>query len=169
VVSYTHPKRDVCMASLPNGGRLNWVFELVGVPYGPRPLPGTDAFIEASKKRKMDAAGKMHVKRVKALGKRKADSVDIVVSRAKSGSKRPSDANMAPAKPAKWIKKVAPNPAAAPVMTRVIVGASGSKGAASGAKRAAVTSPKRRVPALRMLAKASSVESQESSPHEPLP
>jgi hypothetical protein len=138
------------------------------VPYGPRPLPGTDAFIEASKKRKMDAAGKMHVKRMKAPGKRKLTPW-ILLCREQYGSKRPSDANMAPAKPAKWIKKVAPNPAAAPVMTRVIVGASGSKGAASGAKRAAATSPKRCVPALRMLAKASSVESQESSPHEPLP
>jgi hypothetical protein len=58
VVSYTHLKHDICMASLPNGGQLNWVFELVRVSYGPQPLPGTDAFIEASKKRKMDAAGK---------------------------------------------------------------------------------------------------------------
>jgi hypothetical protein len=32
---YTCPEHDVCMAGQPNGGRLNRVFELAGVSYGP--------------------------------------------------------------------------------------------------------------------------------------
>jgi hypothetical protein len=34
-VSYSRPAHDVCVAGLLNGGRLNRVFELVGVPYRP--------------------------------------------------------------------------------------------------------------------------------------
>jgi hypothetical protein len=71
VCSYTHPEHDTCVASLCNGGRLNHVFELAGVAYMPRPVPGTYAFTEASKRRKMDAAGKTPVKRAKAPGKKK--------------------------------------------------------------------------------------------------
>jgi hypothetical protein len=87
VGSYTHLENDVCMAGLPNGGRLNWVFELADVLYGSRPVPSTDAFTEASRKRKMDAAGKMTVKRAKAAEKKKAESVNIAVPWAKAGSK----------------------------------------------------------------------------------
>jgi hypothetical protein len=58
VGTYTHLEHDVCMAGLLNWGRLNHMFELAGVPYGPRPVPGMEAFTEASKKRKMDATGK---------------------------------------------------------------------------------------------------------------
>jgi hypothetical protein len=72
-------------------------------------------------------------------------------------------------KTTKWIKKVAPNPAVSPDATRVIAGASGSKGAVSGAKKTTATSPKCRVPDACMLAEASLAESQESLPHEPLP
>jgi hypothetical protein len=75
------------MAGLPNGGRLNWVFELADVLYGSRPVPSTDAFTEASRKRKMDAARKMTVKRAKAAEKKKAESVNIAVPWAKAGSK----------------------------------------------------------------------------------
>jgi hypothetical protein len=35
------------------------VLELAGVAYGPRPVPGSDASTEVSKKRKMDAPGKL--------------------------------------------------------------------------------------------------------------
>jgi hypothetical protein len=76
---------------------------------------------------------------------------------------------VAPAKPAKRIKKVAPNPAAAPAVARVVAGASGSKGTTGGEKNAATTALKCRAPASCMLAEVSSVESHESSPHEPLP
>jgi hypothetical protein len=44
VGSYTRPEHDVCMTGLCNRSRLNRVFELVGVAYGSRPVPGTDAF-----------------------------------------------------------------------------------------------------------------------------
>jgi hypothetical protein len=88
VGSYIRLEHDVCMAGMSNGGQLNLVFELARVLYGPRPVPGTCAFTEAPRKRKMDAAGKMPIKRVKAPGKKKkANSVNIVVSRAKSSSK----------------------------------------------------------------------------------
>jgi hypothetical protein len=106
---------------------------------------------------------------VKEPGRNKADSMNIVVPRAKSGPKWPSDANVTPAKPPKWIKKVVPNPVTAPVVTRVIARASGSKAAVGGVKKTTTAAPKRRVPPSRMLAVASSVESQESLPHELLP
>jgi hypothetical protein len=42
--SYGPKEHDALMtAKLPNGGRLNWVFEKMGVPYAPRPLPGIEA------------------------------------------------------------------------------------------------------------------------------
>jgi hypothetical protein len=43
--NYGPKEHDVLiMAKLPNGDCLNWVFEQIGVPYAPRPLPGTEAF-----------------------------------------------------------------------------------------------------------------------------
>jgi hypothetical protein len=75
VGSYTRLELDVCMAGLPNWGRLNHVLELVGVPYGPRPVTG----MEASEKRKMDATGKTPIKRAKASRKKKAETLKIVV------------------------------------------------------------------------------------------
>jgi hypothetical protein len=72
VGSYTRLEHDVCVTSLRDGGCPNRVFELAGVAYKSHPVPGTDAFTEASKKRKMDAAGKSPVvKRVKAPRKKK--------------------------------------------------------------------------------------------------
>jgi hypothetical protein len=50
-------------------------------------VPGTEAFTEASKKRKMDVAGKTPIKRVKASGKKKVEALKIDVSRTKSDSK----------------------------------------------------------------------------------
>jgi hypothetical protein len=38
--SYTKPEHDACLAHMHNGGRLNRVFELAGVTYGPRPMLG---------------------------------------------------------------------------------------------------------------------------------
>jgi hypothetical protein len=162
-----------CMSDLHNKGRLNCVFELVGVLYGPRPMAGTDAFPEDSKKRKIDATGKtpvgkMPLKCVKAPGKKKAEPLKIVVSWTKSGSKTPSDVEVASTEPAKRVKKVVPNPAVAPTPVWATVGASGSRGATEGAKATSATQ-KHRVPASRMLAEASSTESLESSPHELLP
>jgi hypothetical protein len=66
-------------------------------------------------------------------------------------------------------QKAAPNPTAAAAATRGIVGASGSKGAASGGKKSVAAAPKCRIPAARMLVEVSLAETQKSSPHEPLP
>jgi hypothetical protein len=35
VGSYAHDEHGVCIATVLNEGRLNWVFEQAGVPYGP--------------------------------------------------------------------------------------------------------------------------------------
>jgi hypothetical protein len=43
---------------LPNGGRLNYVFEQMGVPYGLRPLPDTEASQAAIKKQKAEVSKK---------------------------------------------------------------------------------------------------------------
>jgi hypothetical protein len=43
--NYGPKEHDVLiMEKLLNGDCLNWVFEQIGVPYAPRPLPGTEAF-----------------------------------------------------------------------------------------------------------------------------
>jgi hypothetical protein len=72
---------------LANRGQLDHVFELAEVPYGHWLVPSTEAHTEASKKRKMDAAGKTPVKHTKASGKKKVEALKIVVSRIKTGSK----------------------------------------------------------------------------------
>jgi hypothetical protein len=68
---YTKAKHDACLAHVRNGGRMNHVFELAGVAYGSRVMPGTDEFTEVVRKRKLDATGKNLSKRPKAAGKRK--------------------------------------------------------------------------------------------------
>jgi hypothetical protein len=57
------------------------------VSYESRPVPGIDVFIEASKKRKMDATGKTPIKHVKVPMKKRDDSINIVMPQAKSSSK----------------------------------------------------------------------------------
>jgi hypothetical protein len=101
VGSYTRPEHDTCIGGLRNGGRLNNVFELVGVAYRSHPVPGTDAFTEDLKKRKMDAAGKTSVKRVKEIGKKKGETVKIATPRGKTSLKRPSDVELASERPVK--------------------------------------------------------------------
>jgi hypothetical protein len=164
VGSYTRPEHDTCVASLRNEGRLNCVFELVGVAYRPRLVPGTEAFTEASRKRKMDVTGKTPVKRVEAPRKKKGEPVKVVVPLGKTSLKRPSDEEVTSARPVKQSKMVVPNPAVSMTVTRVAVGASGSKGVAS-VKKVATPVQKRRIPTMRILAEASSAESHESSPH----
>jgi hypothetical protein len=78
VGSYTHLEHDACITSLCNGGHLNHVFELAGVAYGPRLVPGSNAFTEASKKRKADATGKAPAKRTRASKKKKGESAKVV-------------------------------------------------------------------------------------------
>jgi hypothetical protein len=47
VGSYCRSEHEACIKSLPNGGRLNQVFEVVGIAYGLRPQPCTEAIVEA--------------------------------------------------------------------------------------------------------------------------
>jgi hypothetical protein len=62
---------NACIKALPNGGRLNQVFEKAGVAYGPRPKLGTEASMEAAKKRKPDVCVQPVGKRVKVAKKNK--------------------------------------------------------------------------------------------------
>jgi hypothetical protein len=77
--SYTRPEHEACVVDLHNGVHLNRVFELAEVAYGPRPEPGTEEFTEASKKRRMDAAGKNLGKHARAFGKKKVKTVKAAV------------------------------------------------------------------------------------------
>jgi hypothetical protein len=117
--SYTRPEHEACVASLRNGGRLNMVFELADVAYGPRSDPGTEEFIEALKKRKMDAARKNLSKHARALRKKEVETVKAamplgktctpqgkgVVPRGNGGLKRPSGVEVASARTVKQTKK----------------------------------------------------------------
>jgi hypothetical protein len=76
---------------------------------------------------------------------------------------------MASAKPVTRSKKVAPSPVVAPVATHISVGASGSQGVAGRAKKAVAPVQKCHFLVSRMLVEASSAESHESLPHDPLP
>jgi hypothetical protein len=173
VGGYTKAEHDACLAHVRNGGRLNRVFELAGVAYGPRVMPDTDEFIEAVQKRKLDAIGKNPSKRPKAAGKKKVDAVKIAPSRGKASLKWSSAAEVASARPLKQSKKTVAHPVAAATTThvptgalssKVASGASSSKGMAS-AKKTAMPIHKRRVPAIGAMAAASLEESKESSPH----
>jgi hypothetical protein len=140
--SYTCPEHDACIAGLPNGGRLNRVFKLTGVAYMPRPVPGSDAFTEASKKRKADAAGKAPVKHPRVSGKKKGESAKASASRGKASLKRLSDAEVVSTRPVKLSKKTISHLTVAATTTCVAIGALGPKGAtsASGSKGTASAS-----------------------------
>jgi hypothetical protein len=53
---YARGEHDVCVVSVLNRGRVNWVFEQASVPYGPRSEPGSEACKEATRKRRDDAS-----------------------------------------------------------------------------------------------------------------
>jgi hypothetical protein len=171
--SYTRPEHDACIAGLRNRDCLNHVFEVMGVAYGPRLVPGSDGFTEASKKRQADAAGKTPVKRPRAPKKKKVESAKVSVSWGKTSLKRPSDVEVASVRPVKLSKKTVSYSAAVASTTCVALVASGPKGAASAsgskgaasAKKAITPVQKCRVPAIGVMAEASSAKSQESSPH----
>jgi hypothetical protein len=69
----------------------------------------------------------------------------------------------------KRTKKAAPSPAVTLAMARVSARHRGSKDVAGGTKKTAALPQKCHVPASHMSTEASSVESHESSPHDPLP
>jgi hypothetical protein len=176
--SYTHPEHEACVMSLHNEGHLNMVFELAEMAYGPRPEPGTKEFTKASKKRKMDVAGKNLSKRVRALKKKKVETVKAAVPpgktynpqgkgatpRGKGGLKRLSDVEVASARPVKQTKKTMFRPTATATVVGTVAVVSESK-VATGMKRTAMPTRKPRVPAFGVMVEASSTESQESSPH----
>jgi hypothetical protein len=66
---------------------LNHIFEIVGVSYGPRPMPDTKEFTEAMRKRKLDAARKNPSKHLKAAGKKKKEATVVAPSRGKASLK----------------------------------------------------------------------------------
>jgi hypothetical protein len=145
----------------------------VGVTYGPRPVPDTEEFTEALRKRKLDATGKNSSKCSKATGKKKMEATKVAPLWGKASLKRSSAAEVASARPLKQSKKTMAHPTTAMTTTRVRAGAlrskgatgtSGSKGMAS-AKKTTMPICKHRIPAIGAMAAASSEESQESSPH----
>jgi hypothetical protein len=75
------------LAHVRNRGRLNHVFELARVAFGPHAMPGTDEFTEAVRKRNLDAAGTNPSKRLKAVEKKKMDVVKVAPSRGKASLK----------------------------------------------------------------------------------
>jgi hypothetical protein len=161
VGSYTKPEHDACLRQVRNDGQLNRVFELVGVAYGPRLVPGT----EVARKRKLDAIGKDSSKRPKVAGKKKVETTKVAPSHEKTGLKRPSAMEVASAKPLKQSKKATTPPATvvayAPsgaLGSKVAVVAYGSKGMAS-VKKMAVPIHKWRVPSIGVMTGASSKES----------
>jgi hypothetical protein len=66
-----------CLATVPNRGRLNRVFEQGGVPYGPHLEPGFEAIKEATRKRKDDASPGPMGKRVKVSRRKTAPKAPV--------------------------------------------------------------------------------------------
>jgi hypothetical protein len=50
--SYGRMEHEACIQEVPNGGRLNQVFNKAGMVYGPRAEPSIEASTEATRKRK---------------------------------------------------------------------------------------------------------------------
>jgi hypothetical protein len=109
VGSYTCLDHDASIAGLHNEGRLNRVFELARVAYGPHPVPSSDAFTEASKKRKIESVRKVLVKHRKAHEKKKVETAKTFTPQGKVSLKRPSDMEVASMKSAKVSKKTVPH------------------------------------------------------------
>jgi hypothetical protein len=173
VGSYTKPEHDAFLSHVCNGGQLNCIFEHAVVTNGPHPVPGTEEFTKAVKKRKFDAIGKNPSKRLMAAGKRKMEAAKVAPSRGKVGLKWPSTAEVALARPLKQSKKAMAHPVAVATTTRFPAGAlsskvaavaSSSKGAAS-AKKMVMPVCKHHVPAIGSMAAASLKESQEMLLH----
>jgi hypothetical protein len=106
VGSYGRTEHDACVLALPNGGRLNWVFEKAGVAYGLYPEPSTEASKEAVRKRKIDAVVGPVGKWVKIAGKK-----NVVASKAATA---PKGAGAASSKAASMPPKAAPKAGALP-------------------------------------------------------
>jgi hypothetical protein len=92
---YVRREHKACVEMVPNGGRVNRVFEQADVPYGPRLVPGSEACEEATKKRKSDTGARPSEKRVK-VSSRKA--MPTKASMALNGTSAASSKTI-PAKP----------------------------------------------------------------------
>jgi hypothetical protein len=125
--------------------------------------------VEASKKSKADAYGKASGKRTKVSTKRKVGSLKIVVPKAKSGVKRPSDMELALVKPVKRMKKFILSSSKSPAPGLGNVRASSSKAPAATVTWVATSIKGRRIQPTFMFGAASPAESQESSPHNSMP
>jgi hypothetical protein len=105
------------MVKLPNGGRLNRVFEQMGLAYAPRWLPKIEAFQTAKEKRKAEVSKNHIAKKAKttasraALSKmvppRKIGVVKMVWLRIKIGPQGTSEIEWALTKPVGVSKKFA--------------------------------------------------------------
>jgi hypothetical protein len=118
------------------------------VTYGPHSVPVS---VEVSKKRKADATGKVLVKRLKVLEKKRAETAKVTMAQVKGGLKRSSDTDITSAKSAKLSKNIVPRTLTSAAMAHITApgpknvfgdlsskaggGGSGSKTAA-GAKKA---------------------------------
>jgi hypothetical protein len=114
--SYGPREHDALMTvKLPNGGRINQVFEQMGVPYAPRLLPGTEAFQIATKKRKTDVSKKPSAKKMKifqgkaapakAAPPNKMSVVKVTRPKAKPGPRGTSEIELVLAKLIRLSKK----------------------------------------------------------------
>jgi hypothetical protein len=84
VGGYTRAEHEACVGSLPNNGCMNRMLKVVGVAYGPRPVPVS---MEVLKKRKADAVVKVLGKCPKVAEKKGAMPVKVSGSRTSVGSK----------------------------------------------------------------------------------
>jgi hypothetical protein len=110
----TKEHKALMMVKLPNGGRLNQVFELRGVPYAPHPLPDTEASQAVTLKHKADMSKKVAAKKPKVAQSGKEASVKtnvkksivmVIRPKAKSGLKGTSEIELILAKPIEVSKK----------------------------------------------------------------
>jgi hypothetical protein len=76
------------VANIPNSCRLNWLLELMGVSYAPRPLPGSKASQVANKKRKAEVSKKSASKRLKASPSRALPSKAVLPPPKEESSKK---------------------------------------------------------------------------------
>jgi hypothetical protein len=142
VGSYGHVEHDACIKALPNGGRLNQVFEKASVAYVPHLEPGNEVSTEAAKKRKVDACVQPAGKWVKVAKKKKvasalkpaAVSKPIATSKATAAPKILSVSKTAAAVKTATTSKIAG--AKALVAPRTVTDAGTSKAATAGQKGA---------------------------------
>jgi hypothetical protein len=96
----------------------------VGVTYGPHSVPVS---AEVLKKRKADATGKVLVKRLKVLEKKRAETAKVTMAQVKGGLKWSSDTDITSAKSAKLSKNIVPCTLTSAAMAHITLEAPGPK------------------------------------------